>query len=249
MLGLLPDLRARNTTDREEMESADADLETLLRTIRQFRLINLLFSSSRRILRRYVFSVMEQEPNRVYSLLDVGAGGGDIARWAAREARRRRLNLRITALDNDPRILPLAREAAHDYPEVRVVRGDALDLGSLEDFDFIFSNHLMHHLSWDEIESLLKGIIGRARIGFVMNDLKRSRWAYIGAALGIGLLAHRSFALRDGLLSIRRGFRPEELRDFVQNRFPDVPIRVLESAPAHVVLVLPARRNPQGRPL
>ncbi|MFA5515438.1 MAG: methyltransferase domain-containing protein [Desulfuromonadales bacterium] len=246
---LFPDLRVRNTTDHEEMDRADADPEKLFRSIRQFERINFLFSASRRLLRRYVFSVMEQQPKRTYTLLDVGAGGCDISRWAAREARRRRLRLQITALDNNPRILSLARQAVRDAPEIKIVEGTALDLDRLDPFDFVFSNHLLHHLSWDEMEIFLRGAIARTRRALIVNDLKRSGWAHAGGTLCIGLLARRSFSLHDGRLSIRRGFLPEELRDFVQRRFPGTPLQVVETAPARVVLVLPdGRRVGGGRP-
>jgi 2-polyprenyl-3-methyl-5-hydroxy-6-metoxy-1,4-benzoquinol methylase len=220
------------------MERADADLRQLLRTIRQFNLINILFSGSRRLLREYVFPLMEQDPDRTYTLLDVGAGGCDIVIWAVREARKRGLKLNITALDNDARILPVARRAVRDYPEVRIVAGNALDLTRLDPFDFVFSNHFLHHLGWDEIKIFLENIIARTRLAFVMNDLKRSRWAYLGCTIFIGLLARRSFAFYDGRLSIRRGFLPEELRDFITRNFPDRPIQVREASPERVVLVL-----------
>lgn len=246
---IIPDLRVRNTTDQEEMDRADADPEMLLRTIRQFRLINALFSAARGLLRRHVFSIMEREPTRVYSLLDVGAGGCDIARWAAREARGRKLGLRITALDNDPRILPATRRTVRDYPEIRLLQGNALNLSRLGSFDFIFSNHFLHHLSWDEIGTFLRVIIPRTRLAFVMNDLRRSRWAYLGATLGVGLLARRSFAFRDGRLSVRRGFLPGELRDFLQTNFPGAPIQVMETAPARVVVLFRrGRRENPGHP-
>jgi 2-polyprenyl-3-methyl-5-hydroxy-6-metoxy-1,4-benzoquinol methylase len=232
-----PDLRSRNTTDREIMERPDADVQQLLRTIRQFKLINFLFSGSRRLLREHVFPCMEQERERIYTLLDVGAGGCDIAIWAVREARKRGLKLKVTALDNDARILPLAHRAIQGYPEVRIVAGDALDLAPLGTFDFVFSNHFLHHLGWDEIGIFLEQAAARTRLAFVMNDLKRSPWAYLGCTIFIGLLARGSFAFHDGRLSIRRGFLPEELRDFIARNFPAIPMQVREASPERVVLV------------
>jgi 2-polyprenyl-3-methyl-5-hydroxy-6-metoxy-1,4-benzoquinol methylase len=231
-----PDMRLRNATDKEKMDRADADLNRLRRTIRQFRWINVLFSASRGLLRQHFFPVMAQDPNRVYTLLDVGAGGCDIALWAAREARNRGLKLNITALDNDPRILPVARRAVRDCPEIRILEGNALDFSELGSFDFIFSNHFLHHLDWDEIGIFLKQVLARTRLGFVMNDLKRSRWAYLGCTVFLGLCARRSFAFHDGRLSIRRAFLPGELRDFAARNFPNARIRVVEKFPARVVL-------------
>lgn len=240
-----PDMRQRNSTDREKMDRADADLSRLLRTIRQFKLINFLFSGSRRLLREHFFAIMEQDPSRRYTLLDVGAGGCDIAIWAAREARKRGLKLEITALDNDPRILPVAYRAVRDFPEVRIIQGNALELSQWGTFDFVFSNHFLHHLDWDQIEAFLERIIAQTRLAFLMNDLKRSNWAFLGCTVFIGLLARRSFAFYDGRLSIRRGFLPEELRDFVTRNFPNSRIQVREAFPARVALLHATGRNLQ----
>lgn len=232
-----PDMRLRNTSDKEKLEGADVELKRFRRTIRQFKLINYLFSGSRRLLREHFFSVMEREPERVYTLLDAGAGGCDIAVWAAREARRRGVKLDITALDNDTRTLPIASQAARDYPEIRIVEGSALELSRLGPFDFVFSNHLLHHLAWDDIRIFLDGVIARTRIAFVMNDLKRSNWAYLGFTLFSGVVTRGSYHFYDGRLSIRRGFLPGELREFLHDNFPDSPIRVVEKHPARVALV------------
>ena len=231
-----PDMRLRNTTDKEKMERADADPNQLLRSIRQFQWINFLFSASRGLMREHFFSMMDQDPKRVYTLLDVGAGGCDIAIWAAREARNRGLKLNITALDNDPRILPVAYRAARNYPEIRIFEGNALDLSQQGPFDFIFSNHFLHHLDWDEIRIFLQQVLAATRLAFVMNDLKRSRWAYLGCTVFLGLWTRRSFAFHDGRLSIRRGFLPGELRDFTTRNFPNARIHVAETSPARVVV-------------
>ncbi len=239
-----PDMRLRNTSDKEKLELADVDLNLLRRTIRQFKLINYLFSASSRLMREHFFNIMEQEPDRVYTLLDVGAGGCDIAIRTAREARRRGLKLHITALDNDTRILPIAYQAIRGYPEIRIVEGNALELSRLDSFDFVYSNHLLHHLAWDDIKIFLDSIIAKTRIAFVMNDLKRSNLAYLGFTIFSGLLTRRSFHFNDGRLSIRRGFLPEELRDFVRSNFPNRAVQVVETFPARVVLVYePATMN------
>jgi 2-polyprenyl-3-methyl-5-hydroxy-6-metoxy-1,4-benzoquinol methylase len=238
-----PDMHLRNTSDTEKLELADADSNRFRRTIRQFKLINYLLSASSRLLREHFFSIMEQDPQRIYTLLDVGAGGCDIAIRAVREARQRGLQLNITALDNDARLLPVAYQATRDYPEIRIIEGNALDLSRLGSFDFVFSNHFLHHLAWDDIKIFLERIIAQTRLAFVMNDLKRSNWAYLGFTIFSGVMTPRSFHYHDGRLSIRRGFLPEELRDFIRGNFPNRAIHVVETYPARVVLVHSTREG------
>lgn len=244
-----PDMRLRNTSDKEKLELPDADLHLSRRTIRQFKRINSLLSGSSRLLRKHFFTMMEQDPQRVYTLLDVGAGGCDVAIRAVREARQRGLKLKITALDNDKRTLPIAQQAIRDYPEIRIVEGNALELSRLDPFDFVFSSHLLHHLDWEEIKIFLDSAIARTRLALVMNDLKRSNWAYLGFTLFSRLLTPRSFHFHDGRLSIRRAFLPEEWRDFIKTNFPSTPIQVVETWPARVVLVYKPGIRPETVPL
>jgi 2-polyprenyl-3-methyl-5-hydroxy-6-metoxy-1,4-benzoquinol methylase len=238
-----PDMRCRNVTDKEKMELPDPDMPSVRRTIRQFSVINVLFSASSRLYRTHFFRIMAQEPERTYTLLDVGAGGCDIAIRAIREARTRGLMLNITALDNDERILPLALHAIREYPEIRIVRGTALDLSRLGQFDFIFSNHLLHHLTWDEIRLFLEQVIPLTRRAFVMNDLRRSQWAYLGFTIFSWLMTPRSYHHHDGRLSIRRAFLPGELRDFLRSSFPHTPLQVIETCPARIALVYTPREQ------
>ena len=241
-----PDLRKRNTSDKEQLELADVDLHRLGRTIRQFKIINYLLSGSRRLVREHFFKIMSQDPEREYTLLDVGAGGCDIAIWVACEARRRGLKIRITALDNDRNSLPVAYQAIRDYPEISIVEGDARELNRMGTFDFIFSNHFLHHLDWDEIRAFLDSILPRTRITFLMNDLKRSPWAYLGFTIFSGLLTRGSYHFNDGRLSIKRAFMPEEFRSFLQKNFPDHTIKVIETYPARLVL-FHSTQNPSLR--
>jgi 2-polyprenyl-3-methyl-5-hydroxy-6-metoxy-1,4-benzoquinol methylase len=233
----VPDIHERNTSDKEKLELADIDSNRFRRTVRQFGLINYLLSASNRLLREHFFSIMEKDPDRIYTLLDVGAGGCDIAIRVAREARQRGLKLNITALDNDKRILTIACQSIREYPEIKIIEGNALDLGRLGTFDFVFSNHLLHHLAWDDIAILLDSIIAHTRLAFMMNDLKRSNWAYVGFTIFSWFLTPRSYHFHDGRLSIKRGFLPEELRSFLRDNFPTQAIRVIETYPARVVLL------------
>jgi len=232
-----PDMRMRNISDKEKLELAHVDMNRFQRTIRQFRLINNLFSGSSRLLRKHFFTIMEQDPDRIYTLLDVGAGGCDIAIRTARKARQLGLKLNITALDNDRRIIPLANHAIRDYPEIHLIEGNALELNRLGPFDFVFSNHLLHHLDWNDIKIFLDSILDRTRIAFVMNDLKRSKMAYLGFTIFSWLFTTRSYHFHDGRLSIRRGFLPVEGNSFIRSNYLNRAIHVEETYPARIVLV------------
>jgi 2-polyprenyl-3-methyl-5-hydroxy-6-metoxy-1,4-benzoquinol methylase len=216
------------------MDRPDADHIKLRRTIRQFEMINRLFSSIRRQIKKYIFSKIKSDPSRKYRFLDIGTGGGDIPRWIARYARRKGWKITITAVDVDSRIVPWARASVKQYPEISVEEGSAFNLQKWGEFDFIISNNVFHHFPMKNIIQVLRKIDSQAREVLLVNDLKRSRWAYIGFTIYAALFTVNSLAFHDGRLSIRRGFTREELEDVVSTHFANSGISVFTGVPARI---------------
>jgi 2-polyprenyl-3-methyl-5-hydroxy-6-metoxy-1,4-benzoquinol methylase len=193
----------------ELMDREDADVGRLRRTVRQFGLINRLFSRSLDILNRHVIV-----PNlgRPVTIADVGAGGGDIMIRMARACRRVGLPLKAVCIDRDARILGDTARRCRPYPEIEVRQWDVRELRDLGPFDYVFCNNLLHHFADPEIPGILRTMYDAARRGLVVSDIRRSPSAYVAYSLFAGAFLHRSFAGYDGRLSIRKGFLEEELR-------------------------------------
>jgi 2-polyprenyl-3-methyl-5-hydroxy-6-metoxy-1,4-benzoquinol methylase len=219
------------------MDDPDCSEERLLRTLHQFASINRLLSRYRTILRRWVLDDMARDPARDYHLLDLGAGGCDIDAWLLHRARRRHLRLRITAVDADPRVVQWAQTRHRSVPGLAIQCRDALSDPSDEPVDYLFANHFLHHLRDEDIVSLLRQWTPRVRRRIVLSDLRRSRWSY--AAFSLFALAYRgSFTRSDGLLSIRKGFAPDELRDIAHVAGCAAHARIHRLLPGRLVLVL-----------
>ena len=221
-------------TELMDLESCDPAL--LRKTIRQFALINRLFSASRGLAVRYLFPAMERNRRPAYTLLDLGAGGCDIDVAMVKEARKRGVSLAVTAADRDDRALSVAAETIRNYPEITAIKADVSDLASLGQFDFIFCNHFLHHLSFDDIGRLLERIERQANVAYLLNDLRRSAWALAGYSVFSSLFLTPSLAFHDGRLSIRRGFLESELNELVRTHLPHTPVRIIRAFPARLAL-------------
>ena len=79
-----------------------------------------------------------------------------------------------------------------------------------EEFDLVLSNHVLHHLSDEDVRALCLDCQRLARRQVFHNDLCRGDLAYTLFPL-LGLVFHRSFIVTDGLRSIRRAFTAAEL--------------------------------------
>lgn len=216
------DLFVRAVAVRELMDDPHADERMLERTYERFGLINAVVSRWRSVYRRDI-RPRAQHSQRPIRLLDVGAGGGDVSRAIAAWAKRDSLDVQVTALDADARAIGWARGrggAQADEVEYRCAyTAELADAG--ERFDVVISNHLLHHLTGDELPALLSDCVRLVHgDGLVLHrDIERSRFAYAAFAVGTwpfakNLLAD-SFIRADGLTSIRRAYTASELASVV----------------------------------
>ncbi len=233
-----PDLSRRVHTP-ELMDDPSCDQQLLRNTLAQFRLINRFLTPVRRLLKTQVIERMRQEPNRAYHLVDLGAGGCETAVWLLRYAYRKGLHLRVTACDRDPRVVQYATEKYGAVPHLTIRQCSALDINNSEPVDFVFANHLLHHLSDEDIYTLLHDLSRLDQATVMISDIHRSRSVYAGFYLISSIFFRNSFVRHDGLLSVRKGFTRGELRTFTADAVPQgTAYEVKRMAPGHIVLLL-----------
>lgn len=206
---------SERAAEKELMDDPAADEARLLATVRQFGPINRLLSRSRTLLRRHILDDASRRGLASYTVLDLGAGGCDIAEWLVGAAGRRGASAQVICLDSDPRIAAYARRRVAGTPNLQVLEASAEELPRVGPVDYIFANHFLHHLEDSEVRDLLLILKDYARYGVVLNDLKRSRLSYVGYSILAALFFRNSFAFYDGRLSIRRGFLRRELEEMV----------------------------------
>ena len=149
---------------------------------------------------------------RPFRVLDVGTGGADIPVALAEWARERGAPVTVLAMDVQPEVLACVAAPARRLPEVRLVAGDArhppVRLGGV---DLAICSLTLHHLPEEGVAGLLRLMAERARLGFVVSDLRRSRPAWLAAWLATRLISRNRLTRHDGPLSVRRAYTPDEL--------------------------------------
>lgn len=206
-------LSKRDTESQERMDSPDCDPEELQNTYCQFGRVNGWISQWGYIYKSKIRPHLQQ--NSQNSLLDIGFGGGDIpialARWAAEDG----FNLSITAIDPDPRAINFVSEITYP-PNIAFLQCDISELNpSEEKFDFVISNHLIHHLEKKELLGILKQARALSTTSVIFNDIHRSDWAYLLFNIFSRPIFRTSFITEDGLTSIRRSYTKRELQKIV----------------------------------
>lgn len=211
-------LRERDATLTELMDDPECDSQTLHRTYAGFRVLNPLVARWRRTYRTLIRPLLSTTEER--TLLDVGSGGGDVARSLARWAARDGARLRVTGIDPDVR----AHAYASALPPMEGVAFRRAWLHEIDEpFDFVVSNHVLHHL--DDVAGFLELSARCARVMSVHSDLARSRAAHAAFGVLSAPFFPGSFIRADGLTSLRRSFTVAELRDLVPAGWRVVPQR------------------------
>lgn len=143
-----------------------------------------------------------------FSLLDVGFGQGDLLRAIARWAGKRNISAQLVGVDLNPRSADIARAATPTGVAIDYRTGDYRT--QPEDFDFIVSSQVAHHMSDAELGEFLRHMELRARVGWLITDLNRHGFAYRGFPLLARLMGVHRIVREDGTLSIARSIRPNE---------------------------------------
>jgi ubiquinone/menaquinone biosynthesis C-methylase UbiE len=164
------------------------------------------------------------------SILDVGAGSGDLLialgrRLGAKDAFLVAADLNIEALGS------IKNTNAH----ITAVGCNSMRLPFADNsFDYSFSTLFLHHLADDDAIRFLKEIDRVTLRKFFVVDLHRHAASYYLYRL-IGTIFLQRFTLEDGALSIRKSFRPDELRRLVQSAGID-NVRIKRSAAFRLIL-------------
>lgn len=222
------DLRQR-ATDPELLDEGVPAAEAV-RSLGDLRLVNRWFGGRRSLLRA-VRPFLDSIPSP--RLLDVGCGSADLPALLLRVT-----PARLLAVGLDVKLLHLQQAPR----EVQRVVGDVRSLpfapGS---FDVVTASLFLHHFDPPEVAGVLRSLFALARRALVVNDLHRAWTPYLFGRAVFPFVFRSRVSVNDGLISIRRAFRPAELRAaFAEAGIPDV--RVERAFPYRLVAV--AAKNP-----
>jgi 2-polyprenyl-3-methyl-5-hydroxy-6-metoxy-1,4-benzoquinol methylase len=204
----------------EWMDRPDCDPHRLESTYRRFPWVNRWIAGWGRVYRSALRPLLPRD--RPARLLDVGCGGGDIARNLLRWSSEDGFDLRIVGIDPDPRALRFAQHPRDAKPEPRLEfrQATASDLAERgERFDLVITNHVLHHLAPPALPDFLASLQALALRRVVLSDIERSRLGYLLFSAAALPIAGNSYLRTDGLISIRKSYTADELRQVLPSEW------------------------------
>jgi len=157
---------------------------------------------------------IEKRGLQSFSVLDVGAGSGELLRVAAGWARETKRRARLTGLELNERSAKAILEESRDYAEISAVRGSGFSLPFADrSFDYVFQSLTLHHFDDSGAVRILQEMARVAARGIFVIDLHRNAMAYFLYTTVGHLFLHNRLIREDGALSILKSFTPQEMTE------------------------------------
>lgn len=208
---------AINTSKRSEeaeiMDDFDLKGGELEQTLSDLENINKWLGGNKITLNGIKELLKNTSDTAIIRIADVGCGSGAVLREIANWGRNRNFKLQLIGIDANSHAIEIAKRRSQYYPEIKF---ETLNIFSKEyknqEYDIVLCTLTLHHFKNEEILELLHTFKNQARIGVIINDLQRSKTAYILFQAFCKVFINNEIARKDGLTSILRGFKRKDLK-------------------------------------
>jgi 2-polyprenyl-3-methyl-5-hydroxy-6-metoxy-1,4-benzoquinol methylase len=203
------------TENPEIMDDFTLEGEELKDALDKIASINQLLGGNQLTLKG-VRKLIENKTNGdLITIVDVGCGNGDMLRKLAEFGLKNNLNLELIGIDANLYTVNYAIKLSEKYSNIHYKCEDISSKAFDElKYDIVLCTLTLHHFKNEEIVKLLTVFKNNSKIGFVINDLQRSSVAYRLFQALCFVFGLNKMSREDGLISILRGFKRDELIGF-----------------------------------
>lgn len=201
--------------EAEIMDDFAMEGEILRDALDKIAQINQLLGGNRLTLQGVQNLISKIPKGNEITIVDVGCGNGDILRILADFGLKNHFNFKLVGIDANEFTVNYAQKLSKEYPNIsfQCVNIFSEAFAELKQ-DIILCTLTLHHFKDDEIIQLLTVFNANSRVGIVINDLHRSMVSYRLFQALCFIFRLNTMTREDGLVSILRGFKKEELVHF-----------------------------------
>jgi 2-polyprenyl-3-methyl-5-hydroxy-6-metoxy-1,4-benzoquinol methylase len=203
------------TEEIEIMDDFSLQSEELIGALDQIASINQLLGGNKLTLHGIKELLKKTDTSQTITIADIGCGNGDMLRMLAKYGKKRNLKFKLIGIDANAFTIDYATKLSKDFPNISY---SCMDIFS-EDFnrlkyDIVLCTLTLHHFTTSQIAEVMHTLNQNASIGIVVNDLHRSKIAYRLFELISVVFNLNTMSRNDGLISILKGFKKNELEHF-----------------------------------
>ena len=203
------------TETPEIMDDFTLEGEVLREALDKIAKINQFLGGNSLTLNGVKELILTVPKSRLITIVDVGCGNGDMLRVLSNYGKENNYSFNLIGIDANAFTVNHAKKLSESYSNITFQCEDIFEFDfSQSKCDIILCTLTLHHFKNEEIESLLTTFYDNSKLGIVVNDLQRSSLAYRLFQIICFLFQLNSMSREDGLTSILRGFKKEELETF-----------------------------------
>ena len=200
----------------ERIDTGDYTPEEYERFLREIAFINRVIGDNR-ALKKTLLREIKRENIETFSVLDVGAGSGELLRTIAEFARNQNRKANLIGLELNKVSADAILKESKNYQEISAIRGNALSLPFADNsFDYTICSLFTHHFTDENVVRILSEMNRVSHRNIFIIDLHRHRAAYLLYKVFCTTFQISPLVREDGLLSILRSFKVEELEKLAQ---------------------------------
>lgn len=209
-------LNTKYRTDQAEiMDDFEMEGEVLREALDKIAKINQLLGGNKLTLIGVKALIADVPNNTEITIVDVGCGNGDMLRSLADYAVKNNLKFNLIGIDANNFTSNHAIKLSENYPNISYRCEDIFDKPFRElKYDIVLCTLTLHHFKETEILDIMNVFHTNASRGIVINDLQRSSLAYRLFQSLCFVFQLNAMSREDGLISILRGFKKDDLIDF-----------------------------------
>lgn len=213
---------ATRSREQEIMDDLEMEGNLLEKTLDQLAWISVWLGGNN-ITWTGLKKIVSKLPQAKINLLDLGTGGGDALRYLAKKSRNSRQEFSFLGWDANQATLAYATKMSKAYRNIAYQKVNILDPDTTyQGIDIVTCALFLHHFSDEEILALISQLKSDGVQYLIINDLQRHWLPYILFMLVSKVLRFSKMAHHDGLLSIRKGFKKQELQDLLKESQSEV---------------------------
>ena len=206
------------SAQQEIMDSTEFKGREMKNLLLDLKTVNKFLGGNNGIIKGLDKLLKERKKNGPLTIMDVGCGDGELLRKCHDFGQSRNYSFNFIGIDFNENMLKVAQQRSENYANISFQKVDViLNKELIPNCDIAVCGLFLHHLSENEIEALLKVLLKRTTIGLVINDLQRSRLAFNLFKIFNKLFLTTKTAEHDGLVSIARGFKKQEIINISRN--------------------------------
>ncbi len=177
--------------------------------------INQFLGGNKLILKGVQQLIADYSKTREIVIVDVGCGNGDMLRTLADFGLKNNFKFKLMGIDANNFTIRHAQQLSENYPNISYRSENIFDEPFKQlKYDIVLCTLTLHHFKDHEIIYLLNVFYTNSTIGIVINDLHRNAIAYRLFQALCFVFQLNTMSREDGLTSILRGFKKEELITF-----------------------------------